>query len=103
MGAWCLAYPITFLLCAACAALSFGRCGQHSPPHVLDVLQHGVGITAPVCDALLLLHHAVSYTLFQQVFAQEAAIWFAPTALRAGVLGRLLWLAITTMQLALTL
>lgn len=92
-----LAYPALLTTYAVISAVSFARCGQHTPIYLLSAL--GYDWTRVVANLLMLVHILVSYTIAQQVLARAVALRVLPGALEDGPKARCQWLLITTAQL----
>jgi len=97
-----LAYPLMLLFYAASAGVSYALCGEYTPLDIVAVLHLDRLREMWFENVLMLVHHATSYSIFQQVLAREVAVWFVPAALENRVWSRFLWLMITVCQLGLT-
>lgn len=96
-----LAYPLMLLLYTATAGVSYALCGDYTPQDIVTALHLDRWQEVWFENILMLVHHATSYSIFQQVLAREVAVWFVPTALDNHVWGRCKWLMITVCQLGI--
>mmetsp|Transcript_33131 Transcript_33131/g.70014 ORF Transcript_33131/g.70014 Transcript_33131/m.70014 type:complete len:468 (+) Transcript_33131:54-1457(+) len=96
------AFPVLFLAYLLVSLAAYGRCGDHTPSYLLDVLP--AGPLARCASILMLVHMAVSYTIANQVLARAMLLLSGCTkGLEPGPAGRLIWFAQTSAQALLSI
>lgn len=101
------AYPVLLVVYTGTAFVGWARCGDGSPHRILDghmglALAHSPPLFLCI-NVLLLSHFVTSYTIIQQVFGRELAIWLLPAALRSGTKARIRWFSLSVGQLVISL
>jgi len=90
-----VAFGLLSVAYALVAVGAYGRCGDHTPTYLLDVLPHG-GSTR-IAAVLMLIHIVVSYTISSQVLTRAILLICGGTAgLEPGIRGRGIWFCLTT-------